>query len=168
MNSKEALETLGNVEVAVTTIRSGITHFKTLKEQYETEFEVLERELFIRKELKDFDVYQRQLEKLEKENELLKLDNQDLHNQIKKNVKEHYKEFMEDYDCLLEEYHELYKVWEKLKKVIEILKYKLEIAPYHNKILEIYSVDFLRFDPPVSFNSNKKEYELLKEVLDND
>lgn len=53
----------------------------------------------------------------------------------------------------------------KLKKVIEILKYKLEIAPYHNKILDIYSVDFLRFDPPVSFNSNKKEYELLKEVL---
>ena len=114
--------------------------------------------------LKDLD----RLEKLEKENELLKLDNQDLHNQIKKNVKEHYKEFMEDYDCLLEEYHELYKVWEKLKKVIEILKYKLEIAPYHNKILDIYSVDFLRFDPPVSFNSNKKEYELLKEVLDND
>lgn len=66
MTSKEALEKLGNIEVAVTTIRSGITHFKTLKEQYEAEFEVLERELFIRKELKDFDVYQRQLEKLEK------------------------------------------------------------------------------------------------------
>lgn len=72
MNSKEALETLGNVEVAVTTIRSGRKHFKTLKQQYETEFEVLEREMLIKKELKDFDVYQRQLEQLEKENKELK------------------------------------------------------------------------------------------------
>ena len=66
MNSKEALETLGNVEVAVTTIKSGITHFKTLKEQYETEFEVLEKELFIIRDIKPFDVHQKQLEQLEK------------------------------------------------------------------------------------------------------
>lgn len=72
MNSKEALETLGNVEVAVTTIKSGITHFKTLKEQYETEFEILEKELLFIRDIKPFNVHQKQVEQLEKENTKLK------------------------------------------------------------------------------------------------
>lgn len=109
--------------------------------------------------LKDLD----RLEKLEKENELLKLDNQDLHNQIKKNVKEHYKEFMEDYDCLLEEYHELYKVWEKLKKVIEILKDYFEIWLNYEE-----EENFGGFEISGYLQINKQEYELLKEMLEND
>lgn len=99
--------------------------------------------------LKDLD----RLEKLEKENQVLreKVNHfKNVKNRMRRNCKFYEKEN------------------NKLKNVIEILKDKLEIAPYHNKILDIYSVDFLRFDPPVSFNSNKKEYELLKEVLEND
>lgn len=143
MNSKEALETLSNVKVAVTTIRSGITHFKTLKEQYEVEFEVLERELFIRKELKDFDVYQRQLEKLEKE-----------HNKLK-----------ERYKHRAETSNDLCKAVKQYEKAIEILKDKLEIT--------LYSHDEY-FNPPmingteIFKNLTQEEYELLKEVLEND
>lgn len=117
------------------------------------------------KEIQSADKKLRKLEKLEKENELLKLDNQDLHNQIKKNVKEHYKEFMEDYDCLLEEYHELYKVWEKLKKAIEILKEKKVDIP------KLLANDFNNYNALAVFFGFKQlaqeEYELLKEVLKN-
>lgn len=116
MNSKEALETLGNVEVAVTTIRSGRTNIKTLKEQYETEFEVLERELLIKKELKDFDVYQRQLEQLEKENKELKEINEQLEGCNKEVSMFAYQIEMER-EVLKEKVDELEQVIEKIKKL---------------------------------------------------
>lgn len=124
MNSKEALETLGNVKVAVTTIRSSITHFKTLKEQYEAEFEVLERELFIRKKLKDFDVYQIQLEKLEKENQ-------------------------------------------ELRNIIKILKDKIEL-PLENDFDVVNKDDIHLYRLRTKCLINEKEYDLLKEVLENE
>ena len=72
MNSKEALETLGNVTVAVSNIRTGRTFVKTLKEEYEKEFEVLEKELLFVRDIKPFDVYEEQYKKLEKVIEILK------------------------------------------------------------------------------------------------
>ena len=145
MTGKEALETLGNVEVAVTTIRSGITHFKTLKEQYETEFEVLERELFIRKELKDFDVYQRQLEKLEKENQELKELNE---------------EYFDGNALRTLKINKLQEENAKLKKVIEILKDYFEIWLNYEE-----EENFGGFEISGYLQINKQEYELLKEVL---
>lgn len=146
MNSKEALDNLVHCK--------SITRCKECRHK---SLCTMERDFNIIKQ--DLD----RLEKLEKENELLKLDNQDLHNQIKKNVKEHYKEFMEDYDCLLEEYHELYKVWEKLKKVIEILKDYFEIWLNYEEE-EIFG----GFEINGYHQINKQEYELLKEVLGNE
>ena len=67
MTSKEALERLGNVEVAVTTIRSGITHFEKLKDYYETEFDVLEKELLFIRDIKPFDVYEKEIKKLKED-----------------------------------------------------------------------------------------------------
>ena len=72
MTPLEALETLGNVDVAVTTIKSGVTHFKTLKEQYAKEFEVLEKELLFVRDIKPFDVYEEQYKKLKKALDILK------------------------------------------------------------------------------------------------
>ena len=72
MTSKEALETLGNVTVAVSNIRTGRTFVKTLKEEYEKEFEVLEKELLFVRDIKPFDVYEEQYKKLKKVIEILK------------------------------------------------------------------------------------------------
>ena len=152
MTVKEAIETLGNVKVAVTTIRSGITHFKTLKEQYETEFEVLERELFIRKELKDFDVYQRQLEKLEKENQELK----------------------ERYKHRAETSNDLCKAVKQYEKAFEILVEKIKTY-----LVELYSKEYFENNIKGKYstlgiaNRNGQEkalnmvLELLMEVLEN-
>lgn len=87
MIGKEALKRLGNVEVSVTSIRSGMTYFKTLKEQYEKEFEVLEKELFVR-DIKPFDVYEEQYKQLEKKYQKLEKENARLHTKIKKLEKE--------------------------------------------------------------------------------
>ena len=72
MNSKEALETLGNVKVAVSNIRTGRTFVKTLKEEYEKEFEVLGKEILFVRDIKPFDVYEKENEKLKKVIEILK------------------------------------------------------------------------------------------------
>lgn len=138
MNSKEALETLGNVEVAVTTIRSGRTHIKTLKEQYETEFEVLERELLIKKELKDFDVYQRQLEQLEKE-----------YQKLKKIFKKRAELCSE-----LGEYNRQYE------KALDFLMDKFKLELKGDKLYFLYNYQY--------FELNKEEEKLLKEVFGNE
>ena len=72
MNSKEALETLGNVKVAVSNIRTGRTFVKTLKEEYEKEFEVLEKELLFVRDIKPFDVYEKENTKLKKIIEIIR------------------------------------------------------------------------------------------------
>lgn len=124
MNSKEALERLSNVEVSVTSIRSRMTYFKTLKEQYEKEFEVLEKELFVRDIIKPFDVYE-------------------------------------------EQYKQLEKKYENLEKVIEILKdkFKFELGVVVIKEKYYYSLEFVEHG---YFTITKEQYELLKEVLEDD
>lgn len=71
MTSKEALERLGNVTVAVSNIRTGRTFVKTLKEEYEKEFEVLEKELLFVRDIKPFDVYEKENKKLKKVIEIM-------------------------------------------------------------------------------------------------
>ena len=141
MNSKEALERLGNVEVAVTTIRSGITHFKRLKDYYETEFEVLEKELLLIKDIKPVNV----CELLEKENQCIKDDNTRLWHGL---------EYANNKNA-------------KLKKAIEILKkYGLKIS----YIEGINKITYILFNPQYNgcVTITQEEYELLKEVLGNE
>lgn len=170
MNSKEALKTLGNVEVAVTTIRSGRTHFKTLKQQYETEFEVLERELLIKKELKDFDVYQRQLEQLEKEN---------------RELKEHSTELFDRCALLTLKVEGLKKENQELKEQVDYYKKEMESEQYFRESNQNHLMNYVQainilkdFFIIHQKNSNylitatgfdrlsQMDYELLKEVFE--
>ena len=73
MNSKEALEKLSNVCVEIKNIKSDISYFTTLKEMYSNEFEILEKELFIVKDVKPFDIFQQSLERLEKYKEAIEI-----------------------------------------------------------------------------------------------
>lgn len=136
MTSKEALERLGNVEVAVTTIRSGITHFKTLKEQYTKEFEALEKELLFVRDIKPFDVYEGQYKKLEKENQELK----------------------EKYKKRAELSKELCEGLKQYEKVLDFLigKFKLELK--EGKLYFLYNNQYFEID--------KENEEMLKSVLE--
>ena len=149
MNSKEALERLGNVEVAVTTIRSGITHFERLKDYYETEFEVLEKELLFVRDIKPFDVYEEQYKKLEKENHVLRYERGRFA------------------DSMLKDYNENIK----LKKALDILKNGFEVILCENNfpISEIkYSIGFKLNNDGVWIHISQEDYELLKDVLEDD
>ena len=172
MNSKEALETLGNVEVAVTTIRSGRTHFKTLKEQYEKEFEVIERELFIKKEFKDFDVFQKRLEQLEianKNNEGLVRENVELINRNLK-LQDEYQKLKERYKkraALSKELCEGLKTYEKAFDIL-IDKFEVVLCKSDFPIPEIkYSFGFkFRRNCGAYVHISQEEYEILKSVLE--
>ena len=135
MTGKEALETLGNVEVAVTAIKSGIPHFKTLKQQFETEFEVLERELFIKKELKNFDVYQKQFEQLEKK----------------------YQELEERYKKRAELCSEFAEYTRQYEKVLDFLMDKFKLELKGNRLYFLYNNQYFELD--------KEQEKLMKEAF---
>lgn len=93
-------------------------------------------------------VYQdlKRLEKLEKE-----------HNKLK-----------ERYKHRAETSNDLCKAVKEYEKAIEILKDSLELTLYHNKTLKIYSVELMCFEEHLGMEITQEEYELLKEVLEND
>lgn len=177
MNSKEALETLGNVEVAVTTIKSGRTHIKTLKQQYETEFEVLERELLIKKELKIFDVYQEHLDKFEKDLKVWKKHNEQLEKENKE-LEEHSTELFDRCALLTLKVEELKKGNQELKEKVDELEQAIKILKdwIRFKVTKFNNLDgtfryVLEYKVGLSDYGiilTEKQYELLKEVFEND
>lgn len=74
------------------------------------------------------------------------------------------KELRNDYLIVKQDLDKL----KKLEKTIEILKDSLELTLYHNKILNIYSVELMCFEEHLGMEVTQEEYELLKEILEND
>lgn len=122
MNNKEALKTIGMTKT--NNIKSKSLNkprvMYLVKELRKKELQTIKQDLD-------------RLEKLEKENKILKKDLKDYQAYIKKGVEEHYKYFMQDYDVLLEEYEELMKANEKLKKDLEVLEILKKYLYYDNK-----------------------------------
>jgi hypothetical protein len=93
---------------------------------------------------------------------------------IKKEL-EHLKKIEENYYSLNMSYEDiefenvrLEKENKKLKQAIDILKDKMNLAVYHNKVYNTYSLDLLKFKEDFEDELSQEEYELLKEVLENE
>ena len=121
MTSKEALTKLSNM---------ASPYYWGTKEQIEL-ISTVEQDLERLEELvdeynnlkQDYDIRDLECCDLQRENELLKRDNQELHNRIKLSVQEHYADFMKDYKILEEECEELNKALAVLISNTQITKW---------------------------------------------
>ena len=72
------------------------------------------------------------------------------------------------FDKLFESNQKLSELYAKLKQALDILKDKMNLAVYHNKVYNTYSIDLLKFNEDFEDKLSQKEYELLKEILEDE
>ena len=104
----------------------------------------------------DYNIIKQDLEHLKQ----LEEENQDLKNRLANEQLA--------FDKLFESNQKLSELYAKLKQAIDILKDKMNLAVYHNKVYNTYSIDLLKFNEDFEDKLSQEEYELLKEILEDE